>query len=134
MAEYTANELQTVAVNDNVLFTNTVKCSPSITHRRGSGLFTLHGGRQYLIAFSTNLSGGTADEEVTLAVTINGEVVKGTTMAYTPPAADAYGTVARVFAICVPCGCCYTIGVRNIGADDVDVVNADLIIIKEGKL
>ena len=131
MAEYTANELQNVAVNNNVLFSNTVKCNCNITHRDGSGLFTLHGGRKYLVAFSTNLSGATADEEVTLAVTINGEVVKNTTMAYTPPADNAYGTVSRVFSICVPCGCCYTIGIRNIGVDAVNVVNADLIFIKE---
>ena len=50
MAEYIANALQTVAMNQDVLFTDTAICSKnnSIVHRKGSGLVTLRS----VIAFS----------------------------------------------------------------------------------
>ena len=42
--EITANAIQTIAPNDNVLFSETVtKGNYSITHREGSGLVTLRG-------------------------------------------------------------------------------------------
>ena len=44
MAEYIANTVQTVPVNQNVLFTDTTVCgNNSIVHRAGSGLITLRG-------------------------------------------------------------------------------------------
>jgi hypothetical protein len=42
--EITANALQTVATNQNVIFTDTaVRGNCSIIHREGSGLVTLRG-------------------------------------------------------------------------------------------
>ena len=42
--EITANALQTVQANQNVIFTETAVCgSGSIIHREGSGLVTLRG-------------------------------------------------------------------------------------------
>lgn len=66
--EITANAVQTVRSNQNVLFTDTVVCGNcSITHRDGSGLVNLKGltnqrRARYRVLFGGNLAiptGGT---------------------------------------------------------------------------
>lgn len=134
--ELTANAIQTVAANANVLFTDTViggNCS--ILHRDGSGLVTLRGltdqcRARFRVSFGGNIAvptGGTVGP-ISLAIAINGEPVATTTMISTPAAVEEYNNVFSAIFIDVPKGCCSQISVRNISDDDVEIQNANLIV------
>jgi hypothetical protein len=134
--ELTANAIQTVAANANVLFTDTViggNCS--ILHRDGSGLVTLRGltdqcRARFRVSFGGNIAvptGGTVGP-ISLAIAINGEPVATTTMISTPAAIEEYNNVFSAIFIDVPKGCCSQISVRNISDDDIEVQNANLIV------
>lgn len=134
--EITAVTLQEVAENQNVLFTDTVICgSPSIVHRGGSGLVTLRGltnqcRAQYKVTFGGNIAiptGGTV-EEISLALTIDGEPLGSATMIETPAAVEEFSNVFGAVYIAVPRGCCLTVGVRNTSAQAINVQNANLIV------
>lgn len=134
--EITAVALQEVAENQNVLFTDTVICgSPSIVHRGGSGLVTLRGltnqcRAQYKVTFGGNIAiptGGTV-EEISLALTIDGEPLGSATMIETPAAVEEFSNVFGAVYIAVPRGCCLTVGVRNTSAQAINVQNANLIV------
>jgi hypothetical protein len=134
--EITANVLQTVASNQNVIFTDTVTCGNySITHREGSGLVTLRGitnqcRARYKVSFGANVAipeGGTV-APISLAIAISGEAIPTTTMISTPTAAEAFNNVFSSIFIDVPRGCCLTITVTNTGTEPIDVQNANLIV------
>lgn len=134
--ELTANTLQTVATNNNVLFTDTpVRGSCSIIHRDDSGLVTLRGitnqcRARFKATFGANvaLPAGATVAPITLALVINGEAIGPATMISTPAAAEEFNNVSASIYLNVPAGCCYTISVKNISDDAVDVENANLII------
>ena len=134
--EITAVALQEVAENQNVLFTDTVIYgSPSIVHRAGSGLVTLRGltnqcRAQYKVSFGGNIAiptGGTV-EEISIALTIDGEPLGSTVMIETPAAVEEFSNVFSAVYIAVPRGCCVTVGVRNTSAQAINVQNANLIV------
>lgn len=134
--ELTANTLQTVAANQNVLFTEiAVKGNCSISHRDGSGLVTLRGitnqcRARFKITFGANVAipeGGTV-APISLAIAVAGEAIGPTTMISTPAAAEEFNNVFTAIFLDVPAGCCYTISVRNISEDAIDVQNANLIV------
>lgn len=134
--EITAVTLQEVAENQNVLFTDTVICGgPSIVHRGGSGLVTLRGltnqcRAQYKVTFGGNIAiptGGTV-EEISLALTIDGEPLGSATMIETPAAVEEFSNVFGAVYVAVPRGCCLTVGVRNTSAQAINVQNANLIV------
>ena len=133
--EITAVALQEVAENQNVLFTDTVVCGgPSIVHRAGSGLITLRGLTNqcralYKVSFGGNIAiptGGTV-EEISLAITIDGEPLGSTIMIETPAAVEQFSNVFSAVFVAVPRGCCLTVGVRNTSAQAINVQNANLI-------
>lgn len=137
--ELTANALQTVQPNQNVLFTDTaVRCNKGyVVHREGAGIVTLRGMTsgnafaRYRLAFYSNVgvpTGGAAGP-ISLAFAINGEPVPTTTATITAPV-GSYENLATAFFVDVPRGCCYTIAVENISspAAAIDVVNANLMI------
>lgn len=134
--EITANALQTVEVNQNVQFTETpVRGNCSIFHRDGSGLITLRGitnqcRARFKVTFSANvaLPAGATVAPITLAIAINGEQVASTVMVSTPAAAEEFNNISTSVFLDVPAGCCYSISVRNIGDEDADVENANLIV------
>lgn len=134
--EITANALQTVNENQNVLFTDTVTCGNcSITHRDGSGLVTLRGvtnqcRARFKVSFGGNIAipaDGTV-EAISLAISLDGEPVATTTMIVTPAAVEEFWNVFSAIFIDVPRGCCSSIGVRNISTQPIDVQNANLIV------
>lgn len=134
--EITANAIQTVAENQNVIFTDTVVCGNcSIIHREGSGLITLRGltnqcRARYRVSFGGNIAisaGGTV-EPIQLALAINGEPVATTTMISTPAAIGDYNNVFSAIFLDVPRDCCSQISVRNTTTQAVDVQNANLIV------
>lgn len=134
--EITANALQTVALNQNVLFTDTVVCGNcSIVHRDGSGLVTLRGitnqcRARFRVSFGANIAlpaDGTV-EPISLAIAINGEPVSATTMIYTPAAVEEFGNVFSAVFLDVPANCCYQVSVQNTSTQSIDVQNANLIV------
>ena len=134
--EITANALQTVLANQNVIFTDTVVCgSASIMHRDDSGLITLRGltnqcRARFRVTFGANIAiptGGTV-ESISLALSLDGESVGPTTMTVTPAAVENYFNVSSKIFIDVPKGCCLTVGVKNINTQSILVQNANLII------
>lgn len=134
--EIIANALQNVPAGQNVYFTDTVTCGNcSIGHRDDSGLVTLKGitdqcRARFKVTFGGNIAiptGGTV-EPISLAIAINGEAVRSTTMIFTPAAAEAFGNVFSAVFIDVPRGCCQTISVQNTSTQAIDVQNANLIV------
>ena len=119
--ELTANAIQTVSANGNVIFTDTVVCGNcSIMHREGSGLVTLRGltnqcRARFRVSFGGNIAlptGGTVGP-ISLAIAINGEPVATTTMISTPAAVEEFNNVFSAIFLDVPKGCCSQISVRN---------------------
>jgi hypothetical protein len=134
--ELISNAIQTVANNQNVLFTDTVvKGNCSIIHREGSGLVTVRGitdqcRARYKVSFGGNVAiptGGTVGP-ISLAISINGEGIAATTMISTPAAVEEYNNVFSAVFLDVPRGCCYTISVQNLTDEAIEVQNANLII------
>ena len=134
--EITANALQTVEANQNVIFTDTAVCgSSSIIHREGSGLVSLRGltnqcRARFKVFFSGNVAiptGGTVGP-ISVAISVNGEPMGPTTMISTPAAVEEFNNIATAIYLDVPCGCCSQVGVRNISPDAIEVQNANLIV------
>ena len=134
--EITANAIQTVAANQNILFpTTTVPGSCSMIHRVGSGLVTLRGlGQQararFQIWFGGNVAVSTGETlaPILLAITLGGETLPATQMIVTPAAVEDFFNVSASVFLDIPSGCCQNISVKNIGTTDIDVQNANLII------
>lgn len=134
--EIIANAVQTVAANQNVYFTDTVTCGNcAISHRDDSGLVTLRGlttqcRARFKVSFGGNIAvptGGTAGP-ISLAIAINGEPVRATTMTVTPIDVGEFFNVFSAVFVDVPKGCCLTVSVQNITTAAIDVENANLIV------
>lgn len=134
--EITANALQVVEANQNVIFTETAVCgSNSIIHREGSGLVSLRGitnqcRARFKVFFSGNIAVPTGETvgPISLAIAVNGEGVGPTTMIVTPAAVEQFFNVASAIYLDVPCGCCSQVSVKNISDIPVNVQNANLIV------
>lgn len=136
MAEYTANAIQTVAVNQDILFTDDpVRGNNSIMHREGSGLVTLRGitcqcKARFRIFFGANIAvpeGGTAGA-ISASIAISGESIPTSSMIVTPAAVDEYFNVSASLFIDVPAGCCTNISVKNTSDQAINVQNANIIV------
>ncbi len=138
MPEYTNAAVQTVAVSQNVLFTETPVCCNRgyVTHREGSGLVTLRGitGGQcrarYKVTFGGNIAvptGGTAGA-VSVALAVNGEALSSTIATVTPAAVEEYFNVFSTAYIDVDRGCCVSLSVKNVSTQAVNVANPNLIV------
>jgi hypothetical protein len=138
MAEYSFVPLQTIAVDDNVLFANGCRsCRKGfIQHRDDSGIFFLKGASNgckaiYSVTFTGNIAaatvGGTV-EPISVAITINGEALGNATAIVTPAALGDFFNVSISTFIDIPCGCCVTVSVENASANTpIDVTNANII-------
>lgn len=137
MAEFTANAIQNIGVNQNILFTDTAVCgNNSIVHREGSGLITLRGitatqcRARFKVTFGANIAipeGGTV-EPISVTIAINGEPISSTRMIETPAAAEEFNNVSRSVNIDIPAGCCSQISVENTSTQAIDVQNANIIV------
>lgn len=135
--EIIANAAQTVATNQDVLFTNTViNGNNSIVHRTSSGLVSLRGltncqcRARFKVFFSGNIAiptGGTVGS-ISLTIAIDGEPVSSTSMIVTPAAVNQFNNVASAIFIDVPKGCCEQISIRNTSTQPISVQNANLIV------
>ena len=135
--EYSGIALQTVAVDDNVLFNNGNRACRKgfISHRDDSGIFFLKGATNcckaiYKVHFDGNIAiatGGTV-EPISVAITINGEPLGNATAIATPAAIGTFWNVSITTFIDIPCNCCVTVSVENTSdTTAIEVTNANII-------
>ena len=136
MAEFTNVELQTVDEGQYVVFNESpIPGGSNIYHREGSGVVRLRSIAQqcrsrYKISFGANVQipeGGTV-EEISLAISLDGEALGSATMIVTPAAVEDLWNVFAAVYVDVPRGCCVTVAVQNTSAQPIDVQNSNLII------
>ena len=134
--EIIANALQTVELNQNVVFTDTMVCgNNSIIHRAGSGQITMRGitnqcRARFRATFNGNIAipaAGTVGE-ISLAIAVDGEAIGPATMIVTPAVVEEFWNVASSVFIDVPACCCASVSVRNTSDQAIDVQNANLIV------
>lgn len=138
MAEYSFVQLQTVDVDENVLFNNGNRACRKgfIQHRDDSGIFFVKGANNgckaiYAVTFTGNIAiatGGTV-EPISVAITINGEALGNATAIVTPAAIETdFFNVSITTFIDVPCGCCVTVSVENTSdTSAISVQNANIV-------
>ena len=146
MAEYLANAVQNVALDNPVIFTASIPCNRGyVYHEDETGIFILRGVTnncfaRYQVTFNGNIAvptGGTVGP-IAIAITVNGEPRLTSRAIFVPAAVDTYGNVTSTAIITVPKGCCFSVGVRYIDAttDDpattptpvIEVQNANLVV------
>lgn len=136
--EYSFPLVQTVDVDENVLFLNGDRsCKKNIIqHNDSSGVFRIRGASNacktiYKIHFNANIAiaeGGTV-EPISVALAQNGEVLRNAVATVTPAAIGDFWNVGFETFIELPCGCCDTIVIENISETTaIDVINANIII------
>lgn len=134
--EITANALQVVNIDQNVLFSETaVPGNCSIMHREGSGIVTLRGltnqfRARFRITFGANIAVPTGETvgPISLAIAVNGEAIPTSSMIETPAAVEEFSNVSAVLFLDVPTGCCTQVSVENTSTIPVNVQNANLIV------
>ena len=146
MAEYLANAVQSVALNNPVLFSASIPCnSGCVYHEDQTGIFILKGKTnncfaRYQLTFNGNISVPEGGEvtPIGLAIAVNGEARPTSLAIFTPQAVDEFGNVTCTCIVTVPRGCCFTASVRYVDATTenpavdptglIDVQNANLVI------
>ena len=136
-AEYSRIDLQTISVDENLIFNNGCReCKKGyISHRDDSGIFFLKGSNNgckavYRVTFDGNIAiatGGTV-EPISVALTINGEALGNAMAIVTPAAIGDFFNVSITTFVDIPCGCCVTVSVENTSeTTDIDITNANII-------
>lgn len=147
MAEYLANAVQSIALNQPAIFTASIPCPRgNVYHEDETGIFILRGRTsgcfaRYQVTFNGNVAiptgTGGAVTPIAVAITVNGEPRLTSRAIFTPAAVDVYGNVTSTAIITVPAGCCFTLSVRYVAADEdtatvptpvIEMQNANLTI------
>ena len=141
MAEYLANAVQDVALNEPILMDASIPCNRGyVIHEDGTGVFILRGNTtncfaRYSVDFNGNIAvpeGGTAGP-IAVAISVNGEARPSSLSISTPAAVDQYNNVTSTATIDVPRGCCYYVSLRHVAAStDPTVTPAPVINIQNG--
>lgn len=138
MAEYSAIPLQTIGVDENVIFNNGNRACRKgyISHRDDSGVFFLKGSgcrAIYRVTFNGNIAvapaaDGGVLEPISVALTINGETLGNATAIVTPAAIGNFFNVSITTFVDIPCGCCVTVSVENTSPTSaIEVENSNII-------
>lgn len=145
MAEYLANAVQTVELNQPIVFTASIPCARgNVVHEDETGIFILRGNStncfaRYQVTFNGNIAlptGGTVGP-IAVAIATNGEARPTSRAIVTPAAVEEYNNVTSTAIITVPRGCCYSLSVRAVSgvteegdtpAPAIDVINSNLVI------
>jgi hypothetical protein len=95
-------------------------------------VLTLTAPGRYLIGFSGNIAVPTGETvgEVSLGISLDGEILPGSTMRATPAAVEEYFNVSTTHYVDVYCNCCVSIGVQNGGDVPVLVDNPNLTAVR----
>lgn len=136
-AEYLANAVQEVALNNPAIFTASIPCRKGyVYHEDETGIFILRGITNgqcyatYQVTFNGNIAvptGGTVGP-IAVAITVNGEPRFTSRAIITPAAVEQYGNVTCTAIIKVPKGCCFSISVRSVSASNDPTVEATSVI------
>lgn len=143
MADFVANAVQTVDLNQPILFDASIPCTKGyVFHENQTGNFILRGVTpnafaRYQLTFNGNIAipDGGAVTPIAVAITVNGETRPTSRAIFTPVAVDEYGNVTSTAIITVPRGCCFDIGVKYVsGVTDgttvptpsINVINCNL--------
>ena len=146
MAEYLANAVQNVSLNNPILFTASIPCTKGyIYHEDETGIFILRGittncFARYQVTYNGNIAvptGGTLTP-IAVAISVNGESRPTSEAIFTPAAVDEYGNVTSTAIITVPKGCCFSLSIRYVDATvgdtavdptpTIEVQNSNLVI------
>ena len=144
MAEYLANAVQNVDLNDPILFTASIPCTRGyVYHEDETGIFILKGVTnncfaRYRVTFNGNIAipeGGTITP-IAVAITVNGEPRLTSRAISTPTVVDSYGNVTSTALITVPKGCCFSLAVRYVSGitDDPTIVPTPVISVQNSNL
>lgn len=144
MAEYLANAVQNVALNNPVLFTASIPCTKGyVYHEDETGIFILRGitnncFARYQVTYNGNIAvpEGGAVTPIAIAMSVNGEPRPTSEAIFTPQAVSEYGNVTSTAIITVPKGCCFSLSVRYVDAttDDTAVTPTPLIEVQNSNL
>ena len=127
MAEFLAGALQTVQLNNPLIFTSSIPCNRGfVYHEDETGNFILRGivnnpsccFTRYQVTFNGNIAvptGGTVGP-IAVAVTVNGEPRLTSRAIVTPAAVEEFNNVTSTAIITVPKGCCFNLSVRAVAA------------------
>ena len=122
MAEYLANAVQTVNLNDAAIFTASIPCNKGyVYHEDETGIFILRGitnncFARYQVTFNGNIAiptGGTVGP-IAMALTVNGEIRPTSRAISNPAAVEEYDNVTGTAIITVPKGCCFSVALRAV--------------------
>ena len=145
MAEYLANAVQSISLNQPAIFTASIPCNRGyVYHEDETGIFILRGVTpncfaRYQVTFNGNIAIPTGGEvtPIAVALTVNGEPRQTSRAIFVPAAVDTFGNVTSTAIITVPKGCCFTLSVRYVAADEdpattptpvIEIQNANLVI------
>lgn len=146
MAEYIANAVQNVSLNEPIEFTASIPCTKGcVYHEDGTGIFTLKGitsncFARYQLTFNGNVAipTGGAISPVAVAIAVQGEPRLSSRAVFTPQAVDEFGNLTSTAIVTVPKGCCFSASVRYVDATTdntavdptptIEVQNANLVI------
>lgn len=145
MAEFLANAVQSISLNQPAIFTASIPCNRGyVYHEDETGNFILRGCTpncfaRYQVTFNGNIAipTGGAVTPIAVALAVNGEPRLTSRAIFVPAAVDTYGNVTSTAIITVPKGCCFNLSVRYVAADEdpatvptpvIDMQNANLVI------
>ena len=145
MAEYLANAVQLISLNQPAIFTASIPCNRGcVYHEDETGIFILRGRTsncfaRYQVTFNGNIAipTGGAVTPIAVAITVNGEPRQTSRAIFVPAAVDTYGNVTSTAIVTVPQGCCFTLSVRYVAADEdpattptpvIELQNANLVV------
>lgn len=126
MAEYEYNAVQTVALNQPLIFNASIPCGRGLVyHDDETGNFILRGATpncfaRYQVTYNGNVAvptGGTVTP-IAVAISVNGDTRPTSRAIFVPAAVDTYGNVTSTAIITVPRGCCFNVSVRYVAADE----------------
>ena len=99
-----------------------------LAHEDGSAQFLISRPGIYMVSVGAQVTSATAATDATLAITVNGEALAGTTMAQTITAAADVGQLATTALLTVPCGASVTVGLANTGDTEITVNEASFVL------
>jgi hypothetical protein len=147
MAEYLANAVQRVALNEPIIFSASIPCTRGyVYHEDETGIFTLRGitantcnmFARYQLTFNGNIAlpeDGTTVGPIAIGIAVNGEPRQTSRAIYVPAAVSEYGNVTSTCIVTVPRGCCFSASVRSVsGVDDGATVPAPAIEVQNANL
>lgn len=143
-AEYLANAVQDVALNQPIIFSASIPCTKGyVYHEDETGIFTLRGITNqcfatYQVTFNGNVALPEDAEEVTpiaVAIAVQGETRLTSRAIFTPQSVSEYGNLTATAIIKVPRGCCFSLSVDSVPAStDPTVTPAPVIEVQNANL